>query len=134
MKKDGTGVQITGTNSDAALHARVAAQMQRQLDRLRLRPVSGRAAFTDENGPKGGRGIRCALTVTVPYRPSLHVERIATDRRRAFDDAMEALEREVARYRERDREDKRHPKKYFAAKRAEAVEGAPRVRRRRRVS
>ncbi|HKZ08400.1 MAG TPA: HPF/RaiA family ribosome-associated protein [Methylomirabilota bacterium] len=134
MKKDGAGIHITGTNGDASLHLRVVAQMQRQLERLRLRPVSGRAAFTDENGPKGGRGTRCALTVTVPYRPSLHVERIATDRRRAFDDAMEALEREVGRYRERDRDDKRHPKKYFAAKRAEAVEPPPPIRRRRRVS
>lgn len=134
MKKDGTGIQITGMDGDAALYARVVAQMQRHIDRLQLRPVSGRAAFTDENGPKGGRGTRCALTVTVPYRPSLHVERIATDRRRAFDEAMEALEREIARYRERDRDDKRHPKKYFAAKRAEAVEAPPPVRRRRRVS
>lgn len=134
MKKDGAGIQITGMNGDALLYARVVAQLQRHIDRLRLRPVSGRAAFTDENGPKGGRGTRCALTVTVPYRPSLHVERIAIDRRSAFDEAMAALERELARYRERDREDKRHPKKYFAAKRAGAVEARPAARRRRRAS
>jgi ribosome-associated translation inhibitor RaiA len=132
MKKE-SGVQILGLNGDVTLYARVVEQMQRHLDRLGLRPARGRAAFSDENGPRGGRGTRCALTVSLPYRPPLHVARTATDQRRAFDDAMVALERELARYRERDRDHKRHPKKYFAAKRAAAVD-APSPPRRRRSS
>jgi len=34
--------------------------------------------------------------------------------------AVPVLERRLARYRERDRDSKRHPKKYFAARRAVA--------------
>lgn len=134
MKKDGSGVLITGMNGDSALYARVIEHMQRHLDRLGVRPVSGRAAFTDEDGPKGGRAIRCALTITVPYRPSIHAEQTALDQRRAFDGAMASLARELARYRRRDRDEKRHPKKYFAAAQAGVVEPRPARRRARRAS
>jgi ribosome-associated translation inhibitor RaiA len=40
--------------------------------------------------------------------------------RLALDAAFPVLERRLARYRERDRDSKRHPKKYFAARRAVA--------------
>jgi ribosome-associated translation inhibitor RaiA len=133
MKRDGAGVEVLGTKGDPALHRRVLAQMQRHLGRIGLTPASGRAAFTDENGPKGGRAMRCALTVTLPYRPGIHVEQVDTDPRRAFDGAMEVLERELARYRERDRDGKRHPQKYFAANQAEAVERPRPTRRKRRA-
>lgn len=133
MKTDGAGVEVIGMKADPALYRRVLTQMQRHLDRIGLKPASGRAAFTDENGPKGGRAMRCALTVTLPYRPGIHVEQVDTDPRRAFDGAMQVLERELARYRERDRDDKRHPKKYFAANQAEAVEPPRPMRRKRRA-
>lgn len=121
MKNDGSGVQISGIDGDPPLYARVLGLIQRHLDRVGLRPVSGRATFTDENGPKGGRAMRCALTVTLPYRPRIHVERTGTDQRRAFDAAIGSLGRELRRYRERDRVAKRRPKKYFAARQADAV-------------
>ena len=133
MKKDGAGVEVVGMKGDPALYRRVVEHMHRHLDRVGLKPASGRAAFSDENGPKGGRAMRCALTVSLPYRPGIHVEQVDTDPRRAFDGAMEGLERELARYRERDRDEKRHPKKYFAAKQAEAVEPPPPTRRKRRA-
>ena len=124
MKRDGSGVQISGIDGDPGLYARVLDLVQRHLDRVGLRPASGRAVFTDENGPKGGRAMRCALTVALPYRPSIHVERTGTDQRRAFDAAIASLERELARYRERDRVAKRRPKKYFAARQADTVEAS----------
>jgi ribosome-associated translation inhibitor RaiA len=102
--------------------------MQEQLDRLGVRPISGRASFFDDNGPKGGRAMRCALTVRLPFRPSVRVERTAVTARLALDAAFGVLERRLERYRERDRDSKRHPKKYFAASRTQAAE-APRARR-----
>jgi hypothetical protein len=73
--------------------------------------------FFDENGPKGGPAIRCALTVRVPYRPHVRAEDTAATSRVAFDGGLAKLGRELERYRDRDRESKRRPKKYFAAKR-----------------
>ncbi len=121
-------VQIGGLEGDARLQARARKLMQDQLVRVGLWPVSGRVTFFDDNGPKGGRAMRCALTVRLPYRPNLRVERTAETARLAFDAAFGVLERRLERYRERDRDSKRHPKKYFAASRAQAVE-APRARR-----
>jgi ribosome-associated translation inhibitor RaiA len=91
-------------------------------ERITVRPVRTQAVFFDDNGPKGGRAMRCALTVRLPYRPSIRVERSAVTPRLAFDAAFGVLERQLERYYERERENKRHPKKYFAASRAVAGE------------
>ena len=69
--------------------------------------------------------MRCALTVRLPFRPSIRVEQSAVTPRLAFDAAFAVLERQLERYRERDRDNKRHPKKYFAARRALAGETSP---------
>jgi ribosome-associated translation inhibitor RaiA len=61
--------------------------------------------------------MRCAVTVRLPYRPHVHVEDTAETLRTAFDGAFAKLERELAQYQDRDRESKRHPKKYYTAKR-----------------
>ena len=121
-------VQIIGIEGEARLRARTAKLMEEALARLGLRPVSGRATFFDDNGPKGGLAMRCALTVRLPYRPSIRVERTAETARLALDAAFPVLERRLERYRERDRDSKRHPKKYFAASRTQAA-AAPRARR-----
>ena len=88
--------------------------------RLPVGPIRGEIAFFDDNGPKGGPAVRCALTVGLPYRPSLRVERRAETPRLALDAAFPVLERRLARYRERDRDSKRRPTKYFVARRAVA--------------
>jgi hypothetical protein len=49
------------------------------------------------------------------------VEAVATTQRLAFDSALAKLERAVARRRATARDAKRHPKKYFAARRALAA-------------
>jgi ribosome-associated translation inhibitor RaiA len=111
-------VRITGTERDAVLRARVAKLVTGAVERITVRPVRSQVIFFDDNGPKGGRAMRCALTVRLPYRPSIRVERSAVTPRLAFDAAFAVLERQLERYYERDRENKRHPKKYFAASRA----------------
>ena len=120
MTSKRAGIRISGTGRDAALRARGAKLMAGALARLPVGPVGGEVAFFDDNGPKGGPAARCALTVRLPYRPGLRVERRAETPRLALAAAFPVLERRLARYRERDRDSKRHPKKYFAARRAVA--------------
>lgn len=109
-------IDIHGIPSDRMLRARVAKRMAAALAPLRVRPVAARVAFVDENGPKGGVAIRCALTVQLPYRPTVRVEHVGETPRVAFDQSFAALERQLARHRERQRERSRRPKKYFVAK------------------
>lgn len=125
--------QISGTERDQALRGRVAKLMKAAVARITVRPVRSQAVFFDDNGPKGGRAMRCALTVRLPFRPSIRVERSAVTPRLAFDAAFPILERQLERYYERDRENKRRPKKYFAASRALAGETPRRPKRARRA-
>lgn len=124
-------IKITGLERDP-LRGRAARLMGGALANLAVAPVKGQAAFFDDNGPKGGRAMRCALTVRLPFRPSIRVERSAVTPRLAFDAAFAVLERQLERYRERDRDSKRHPKKYFAARRVLAEEAPRRPKRARR--
>lgn len=103
--------------NDRTLRARVTRQMSAALLRLRVKPVAAKVAFFDENGPKGGVAMRCALTVRLPYRPTVRVEHVSDTPRLAFDSGFAKLERQLRRYRKRDRDRRRRPKKYYAAKR-----------------
>ena len=118
MNSDAGVIRINGIKRDLVLRGRATKLMLAALARLSVKPVRGQAAFFDDNGPKGGRAKRCALTVRLPYRPSIRVERSAVTSRLALDAAFPVLERQLERYRERARDLKRHPKKYFAARRA----------------
>jgi ribosome-associated translation inhibitor RaiA len=105
------------------------------LSRARVRATAIDVTFTDVNGPKGGVDIRCAVTIEVPRRPAQHASALATDARLALDGALDALERELVRDRERRRALARRPKKYFVADLATRPDGEaalPAVRRRRR--
>ena len=108
-------IEIKGIPKDRGLRADVIRRVTAALGPLAVRPVSAEVAFFDDNGPKGGVAVRCALTVRVPYRPTIRVEHVAERRRLAFDGALPVLERQLERYRERDRESRRRPKKYFVA-------------------
>jgi ribosome-associated translation inhibitor RaiA len=110
-------IEIRGLSIDRALRTHVRKALTVALARLAVKPVTAQATFFDDNGPKGGRAVRCALSLRVPYRPHLRAEDTAETARLAFDGSAAKLEREIERYRERDREDKRHPKKYYAARR-----------------
>jgi ribosome-associated translation inhibitor RaiA len=117
-------IEIKGTRRDSALRAHVADQLRAALALLKVAPITAQANFVDDNGPKGGLALRCALMVQVPYRPAIRVEHTAATGRLAFDAAMAALERRLERYREEDRDSRRHPKKYYAAKRLSATRAA----------
>lgn len=141
------GIEIRGLRKDTTLRSRVAKRLTAAIEPLGVAPVSAHVTFVDENGPKGGIGMRCAVLVQLPYRPSVRVEHVAESHRLAFDGAFAALERQLERYREKDRDNRRHPKKYFVARRvleegaapeasqpAKAPPGPPRRRRRRKLA
>lgn len=131
-------IDIHGVEKDKALRARAAKVVGAALELIKLAPVRTKITFFDDNGPKGGLGMRCAVDVRLPYRPPIRVEQVAETTRLAFDGAFAALERKLERYRERDRDIKRRPKKYFVAKRLlagglQTPTKSRRVRRRKEV-
>lgn len=109
-------IDIQGVEKDRALRARAVKMIGNVLETIGLTPVKAKITFFDDNGPKGGLGMRCALNVGLPYRPAIRVEQVAETSRLAFDGAFAALERQLERYRGRDRDIKRRPKKYYVAK------------------
>ena len=113
-------IEIKGIR-DSALRALISDRLGRVLKPLQVEPLAAQVTFFDDDGPKGGRAVRCALTVRVPYRPTLRVEHTSETPRLAFDASIKRLDRQLERYRERDRDSRRHPKKYYVAKRL--VEG-----------
>jgi hypothetical protein len=110
-------IDIRGIAGNRLLRAHVRKQMSEALARLPVTPLSAQVLFLDENGPKGGIDIRCALTVRLPFQPSVRVEHMGQTHRRAFDEAVTVLERRLERDVERARRSRRRPKKYYVAKR-----------------
>jgi ribosome-associated translation inhibitor RaiA len=126
---------MEGLAQDDPLRAVIEEKVPAVIGHGRVRPTQVRVAFTDENGPKGGIAVRCALTVEVPRRPAAHTSAVAETRRLALDGAVEALDRLLVRTRQRRRALARRPKKYFIAEQGHRTEGAaelPPPRRRRR--
>jgi ribosome-associated translation inhibitor RaiA len=126
---------MEGIALDDPLRPFIQEKLTAAITRGRLRPTAARVGFTDENGPKGGVDIRCALTVEVPRRSTLHANGLAETPRLAFDTALAALEQELTRALQRRRDIARRPKKYFTASRGHLPDGEPGlppVRRRRR--
>jgi hypothetical protein len=126
---------MEGIALDDPLRPFIMGKMTAATTRGRLRPTAARVGFTEENGPKGGVGTRCALTVEIPRRPAAHANGLGETTRLAFDAAYAALEHELSRERRRRRDVKRRPKKYFTASLGHLPDGEaalPPVRRRRR--
>jgi ribosome-associated translation inhibitor RaiA len=113
-------VEITGAHGGPTVAAGVRRKMTAVLGRLTVKPVRAQVTFFDDDGPKGGPAVRCAVTVRLPYRPSIRVEQSATTARLAFDGAFQALDRQLERYRTQGRDLQRRPKKYYAAKRLQS--------------
>lgn len=110
-------IEVIGLDAATALRARVLRRLRAALSGFPVRPIRAEVRFVDDNGPKGGLDARCALTVRLPYRPAIQVERRGLAPQEAFDLALPVLERQLDRYRERQRQSRRRPKKYFAARR-----------------
>ncbi len=117
-------LEIRGVPVDGALRARVTMKLAAAVRALPA-PVTALATFFDDDGPKGGRAVRCALTVRRPGRPDLRIEETTATARRAFEEAVTVLERELARERDRLRESRRRPKKYYVARRLLTAGSAP---------
>ena len=90
-------IEVRGLGGHPRLRSDVARRMNAVLSRCRVRPLSARVTFSDEDGPRGGIAIRCALTPRVPGRPTIRVEHQARTYRQAVEGAFETLERQVKR-------------------------------------
>ena len=109
-------IEVFGITRARATRERVTRELAALLARLRVRVMGVRAAFFDDDGPKGGSAIRCALTTHLPNVPIVRVEHTAEAPRPAFDGALAKLERKLLQHRGRRRDSGRRPKKYFAAR------------------
>lgn len=110
-------IELSGISRDSKLGTRIEKRLVGELRKVRTAPVTAQVSLFDENGPKGGRAIRCALTVSVPRRPLFRVEEVAETRWLAFDRCFGSLKRCLAADRERSLKQTRYPKKYYAATR-----------------
>ncbi len=109
-------LEIEGIAGRASLRPLIERKLGGALDG-RVKSTAVRVGFVDENGPKGGVAITCGITVEVARRPPLRVEHRAETHRRAFDGALDALERQLEHTRGKVRTERRRPKKYYLAKR-----------------
>ena len=126
---------IQGIPTSDPLQSVIHRKLYAVLRRGRVNPTAAGVTFTDVNGPKGGVDIRCAVTVDAPGRPTHHASALGADSRLALDGALEALQHELQRDREKRRDLARRPKKYFVAEQGTQPDGEaalPAVRRRRR--
>ncbi len=110
-------IEIVGLGNDPGLSTRVNEHLSEALARLSVEPVGAEVRFFDDNGPKGGRATRCAITVRVPRRRAIRTEETAVTPWIAFDGAFKAAERRLTSDRARLRDRRRRPKKYYVAKR-----------------
>lgn len=95
----------------------VLTRMAQALRRVLVQPASARVAFTDVNGPKGGADVRCTVLVSLPGQPPISITRAGTTPRLAFDASYDRATRQLERGRARWQDSRRHPKKYYVAKR-----------------
>ena len=110
-------IEFLGGARGREARAHVGARLRDVVGAVPVPATSARATFSDENGPKGGNAMRCALEVQLPRRAAVHVEALAATPRLAFDQALAKLERQLDRLVATARELRRRPKKYFVARR-----------------
>ena len=110
-------VQVLGVERGRRIAAEATGRLRDAVASPRIRATAAQVRFTDENGPKGGGAIRCAITLVLARRAPVHVEDVALSPRLALDRGLAKLERRLGRLREGRRTSARHPKKYFVAAR-----------------
>jgi hypothetical protein len=88
-------IEIVGVSAAARLS--VARYLDGRLAAVAGAVQSCRAAFSDENGPRGGVAIRCRLDVRLTRRAPIHVDGRATTVPLALKEAAARLERRLAR-------------------------------------
>lgn len=110
-------IHIEGNVNRPIPRGHATTRLREVLSRLPVQSVTAHVTFADVNGPKGGNDIRCAVRVELPHQPPIVVERVASTPRLAFDAVYDRVARQLERDRERWQENRRHPKKYYAARR-----------------
>ena len=110
-------IEFAGLEIAPALRTRVIQRIRRGLVGVQTSPVHVHVTFSDINGPKGGLDVRCAIDVTIPQTPPLHVEEAAERDVTAFDRCAAMISRHIAEQLRRRQESGRRPKKYYAARR-----------------
>ena len=100
---------ISGLRGQRRFRSEVVKQLSALLERRRVAPVSVRVAFFDEDGPRGGVAIRCAITLTPRRGRSIRVEHTAGTHLAAFNGGFATLKRKLKRRIERRRRRARYP-------------------------
>jgi ribosome-associated translation inhibitor RaiA len=100
---------IRGLRGQRRLRVEVVNQLSELLERRRFTPVSVRVAFFDDDGPRGGVAIRCALTVRPKRGPTIRVEHTARTHSAAFNGGLAILRRQLKRHVQRRRRRARYP-------------------------
>ena len=111
-------IDVRSATLTASGRAGAARRLARALASMEAGARRARLVLTDDNGPKGGRAYRCALTVAVSRRQPIHVEHTAPSSFLAIDGALVRLEHRLTRVRGTTRDSRRRPKKYYVAQRA----------------
>ena len=111
-------IEARGLRLTAGLRGRATRRLARALAALEIGVMRARLVLSDDNGPKGGRACRCAVTLALSKRQPIHVEHTASSSTLAFDGALTRLEHRLARVRGTARDHARRPKKYYVARRA----------------
>jgi len=70
-------IRISGLRGRDQVRIEVVKQIRRLLERRGVSPRAVRVAFFDDDGPRGGVAIRCALTLTPLRGPRIRVEHTA---------------------------------------------------------
>lgn len=110
-------VEISGDAGPHVSPARVVGELETLCSRRGVTQATVRLSLRDVNGPKGGRDQRCAITLRLPRRRAIHVERTETSAELAWRSALDRLEQRLqALFAER-RAQARRPKKYYVAQR-----------------
>ena len=101
-------IEITGLPERDQLRIRAERLLHDVLERRRA--VAVRVAFFDDDGPRGGVAIRCALTLPPSRGPIVRVEYTARTHSAAFNGGVAILKRRLKRRAERSRRRTRFPR------------------------
>ena len=95
--------RISGLTDRHQLRADIVKQINGLVARRGAAPRAVRVAFFDDDGPRGGVAIRCALMLTPSRGPILRVEHTARTYSAAFKGALTVLTRQLKRRAQRRR-------------------------------
>src|ERR1051325_8364200 len=102
--------RISGLRGRDRLRTDIVKQLNGLVARRSVAVRAVRVAFFDDDGPRGGVAIRCALTLTPSRGAIVRVEHTARTYSAAFKGALAILTRQLKRRVQRRRRRQRHPR------------------------